>query len=1187
MSIQRHDFQQDQQEQQNLQHQQNQQNLQHQQNQQNLQNQQINDNLQGHQAGVVNRAANLPQVQQQHANNEVNIIQELGLQQEQVIQAAPNQDLAIKEEIRQAHLALHRKQADGKKQNDKKKAYDRKVKLRDPSKKLLTRREENFETITRHTANYMGVAPETLLEDPGNKKIAKVAYSMTVLLGDNIERSVPLIKTLQLDLDGASDAQIIDKRHELERIFSVFLELDMTSLDFEKAEDLTKEDMKEKLAIIDLCPKIEDFIIEYQQLMHMNVGCLVTERMLHEIQARNAVVEKYGEAYRERLKLMSNKYYALLLQEDTADASTQKLREKYAAAVAANNQELKEYLEMILNKRKAKKDGTYKAAKSGDKALDLLKIERGKLGLKGDEGLEAPGMDRINAQAHGLAEQITPERFRRVLNSKRREKKEELAGFVTQIRQTEDLPNDVQELLNRLDEYNRIHVCACDGGQRRNKRMKEAGGINKKKIFTYALSLVFRQSKTGQNVRDERHRIRIIIEDIGKALEKYRGKDQQRYGHVVQALTRLNERLIKETGTPPTPLTEDQKKAEYQRRGWTRRQGQYTDLNLVGRKRDIIEDDDTKGAERFLIERDFEVDARKSVLFAHEPCIEDISQGAMGDCFFLAGLVSVMQRDPGVIRDMMMDNGDGSVTVRFYDQINGLRPIYITVDKKVRLTGATHTVWVQVMEKAFTAYLQHKEMNELKIRRGSNVVRPYPFDHNKIEYGFISKGGKSHEVVEALTGLRGIDRAIDKGYKLRAYDSEDTDGVKCMTALIRESYNRSWSEIRLRDLRNKEFEHDKSMLKNAERYLEMTYQIPEEYEEFKNRIREAEEKMKSPDAKVREEAQREKTQAQEDFKREYILRHSEERDNAPVVKEIASLEERIPDNNNILQKNGNLIFSVENREEPPSGLYLDREVDEELNRLAGERISDEKTRNRIRRKLAEISEKDAAKYLMSYTKQLPPELRRGLPGTHEAVFKVDESSLAALIHLVGHGYEDAEIFYTQHYSFENNKDVSELAKSIGLDPDQVRELVIKNRKKIVENLCANATFLKTLSDPGEDVGREGAYTYLEKHYYESIEDAIKRNAYVNAGTEGDSDQHYDAGGICNNHAYSVLGVFDDEKTGKKYVIVRDPHGGAGTVFKKDRAGNKVMSVSEEDTYGVNQLELKYFLSKFRSIYING
>ena len=58
-------------------------------------------------------------------------------------------------------------------------------------------------------------------------------------------------------------------------------------------------------------------------------------------------------------------------------------------------------------------------------------------------------------------------------------------------------------------------------------------------------------------------------------------------------------------------------------------------------------------------------------------------------------------------------------------------------------------------------------------------------------------------------------------------------------------------------------------------------------------------------------------------------------------------------------------------------------------------------------------------------------------------------------------FEDAEIFYTQHYSFENNKDVSELAKSIGLDPDQVRELVIKNRKKIVPQAVEEKSTGKT------------------------------------------------------------------------------------------------------------------------------
>ncbi len=335
----------------------------------------------------------------------------------------------------------------------------------------------------------------------------------------------------------------------------------------------------------------------------------------------------------------------------------------------------------------------------------------------------------------------------------------------------------------------------------------------------------------------------------------------------------------------------------------------------MGRKRHTIEDDDTSGVTRFLIERNFGVDARKSVLFAHEPCIEDVSQGAMGDCYFLTGLVSVLQKDPGKIREMMMDNGDGSVTVRFFDQRNKMKPVYITVDKMVRLTGANHTVWVQVMEKAFTAYLQYKEDNALKIRRGTRDEQPYEFDHDKIEYGFITKGGKTQEAVEALTGVMGVKKEVKVMPKLLARTKSLEDEKIYMGMLVKESYNHSWSEKTLRALREKELAYDQRMMSEA--------------------------------------------------------------------------------------------------------------------------------------------------------------------------------------------------------------------------------------KKILKQLCANRDWLKnfTISDKPEE--RPEAYTDLEKHYFETIEDAIKRRAYVSAGTIGTNDQHFDTGGICNNHAYTVLDAFTDEKNGKKYVVVRDPHGGAG------------------------------------------
>lgn len=48
------------------------------------------------------------------------------------------------------------------------------------------------------------------------------------------------------------------------------------------------------------------------------------------------------------------------------------------------------------------------------------------------------------------------------------------------------------------------------------------------------------------------------------------------------------------------------------------------------------------------------------------PSPNDVQQGGIGDCYFMATLMSVSQRDPGKIQSMMTPDGHGGATVRFW-----------------------------------------------------------------------------------------------------------------------------------------------------------------------------------------------------------------------------------------------------------------------------------------------------------------------------------------------------------------------------------------------------------------------------------------------------------------------------------------------------------------------------------------
>ncbi|MEL6554515.1 MAG: C2 family cysteine protease [Cyanobacteria bacterium J06621_11] len=99
-------------------------------------------------------------------------------------------------------------------------------------------------------------------------------------------------------------------------------------------------------------------------------------------------------------------------------------------------------------------------------------------------------------------------------------------------------------------------------------------------------------------------------------------------------------------------------------------------------------------------------------LFANGASVNDLRQGATGDCYFLAGLGGVANDKNSAISDMFTDNGDGTWSVRFFT--NG-KLDYVTVDRMMATSGAgnhiyanagqsvanNNELWVTLAEKAY------------------------------------------------------------------------------------------------------------------------------------------------------------------------------------------------------------------------------------------------------------------------------------------------------------------------------------------------------------------------------------------------------------------------------------------------------------------------------------------------------
>ena len=126
--------------------------------------------------------------------------------------------------------------------------------------------------------------------------------------------------------------------------------------------------------------------------------------------------------------------------------------------------------------------------------------------------------------------------------------------------------------------------------------------------------------------------------------------------------------------------------------------------------------------------------------------IGDINQQGVGDCWYLAALVSIMHLTDGsnLLKKTMVDIGGGNCIVRLFD--GHLQPHYLRVEKsvlwylgtgKVHVTGLTRTgLWAAVLEKAACA-----------MTRGATVCDPQNANYKNIE------GGQSHNAFRMLLGV--------------------------------------------------------------------------------------------------------------------------------------------------------------------------------------------------------------------------------------------------------------------------------------------------------------------------------------------------------------------------------------------------------------------------------------------------
>lgn len=99
-------------------------------------------------------------------------------------------------------------------------------------------------------------------------------------------------------------------------------------------------------------------------------------------------------------------------------------------------------------------------------------------------------------------------------------------------------------------------------------------------------------------------------------------------------------------------------------------------------------------------------------LFEHEPKPGDIVQPYLGNCYMVGTLNSIVHQDPDRIHDLIVDNNDGTCTVKFYNAFD--EPTYVTVEKTLPKTiyenGLKTPLWQEMITKAYAVSGLHNSV---------------------------------------------------------------------------------------------------------------------------------------------------------------------------------------------------------------------------------------------------------------------------------------------------------------------------------------------------------------------------------------------------------------------------------------------------------------------------------------------
>ncbi len=174
---------------------------------------------------------------------------------------------------------------------------------------------------------------------------------------------------------------------------------------------------------------------------------------------------------------------------------------------------------------------------------------------------------------------------------------------------------------------------------------------------------------------------------------------------------------------------------------------------------------------------------RKIFATPDAPNLVGLSQGKLGDCYYLAIIAAAIRADRATFRAMFRPLADGSCDVQFLDGYRVHVPPL--TDAQIALTSSAgpQGLWLNVAEVAFGKVKLHiRQAREARrarrLKRPPNGAKGKKAPKDRLDLDVIARGGFPSEAIEVLSGTAARMYPIRHGKAQEPPHAADVPGIK-------------------------------------------------------------------------------------------------------------------------------------------------------------------------------------------------------------------------------------------------------------------------------------------------------------------------------------------------------------------------------------------------------------------------